>query len=105
MLFKFQSRAAADLIMLEATGRRVLAIIGKEPTAHGIIAVAEIPAAIAALRAAVAEDEALPPETDPDDGDEREAQGRGDGVRLRQRVAPFIEMLERSAAHEREVVW
>ena len=57
MLFKFKSRATADLIMLEPNGRRVLEIIGKTPDdEHGIITVEQIPAAISALEAASAED-------------------------------------------------
>ena len=36
MLYKFKSKAAGDLIMLEPNGRRVLEIIGKETlTASG----------------------------------------------------------------------
>ena len=50
MLYKFKSRATADLIMLEANGRQVLEIIGKTPDdEHGIITVEQIPAAISAL--------------------------------------------------------
>ena len=59
MLFKFKSRATADLIMLEPNGRRVLEIIGKNPDdAHGIVTAEQIPAAIAALEAAVRADDA-----------------------------------------------
>jgi cyclopropane-fatty-acyl-phospholipid synthase len=31
MLYKFKSRAAADLILLEPQGRQILEIIGKTP--------------------------------------------------------------------------
>ena len=37
MLYKFKSKATGDLIMLEPNGRQVLRLIGKEPTAQGII--------------------------------------------------------------------
>ena len=37
MLYKFKSKAAGDLIMLEPNGRRVLQIIGKDPQPQGII--------------------------------------------------------------------
>lgn len=105
MLYKFKSRATADLIMLEPIGRCVLSIIGKEATDHGIIVAAQIPAAIAALQAAVAEDEAVSADTDVDTQGDGPTEGKGDGVRLRQRVAPFIEMLARSAAEGHDVVW
>ena len=37
MLYKFKSRATADVIMLESNGRQVLEIVGKTPGASGII--------------------------------------------------------------------
>lgn len=58
MLYKFKSRSAPDLIMLEPHGRQILQIIGKTPGPTGIITAAQIPAAMAALQAAVAADEA-----------------------------------------------
>ena len=107
MLFKFKSRATADLIMLEPNGRQLLQIVGKNPDeAHGIVTAAQIPGAIAALEAAVAADEAA--RAAPADEDETEADEHGatqDKVRLRQRAAPFIDMLRRSAAEEHDVVW
>lgn len=103
MLYKFKSRATADLIMLEPQGRQIVSIVGKTPGTSGIVTVAQIPAAIAALEAAVAADEAQPPVDDAQD--EATADDRKDSVRLRQRAAPFIEMLKRSAAEGVDVVW
>lgn len=103
MLYKFKSRAAADLIMLEPQGRQIVTIMGKTPGASGIVTAAQIPGAIAALEAAVAAEEARPPVNDADD--ETTEQERAEAVRLRQRVAPFIEMLRRSAAEQVDVVW
>ncbi|MHA7600971.1 DUF1840 domain-containing protein [Alicycliphilus sp. T452] len=106
MLFKFKSRATADLIMLEPNGRQLLEIIGKAPDPHGIVTAAQIPAAIAALEAAVVADEAnagAPAEEAEDAGDGQ--QPPRDTVRLRQRAAPFIDMLRRSAAEDHDVVW
>ena len=54
MLYKFKSKAAADLIMLEPHGRQILEIIGKTPGNNGIVTAAQIPGAISALEAAVA---------------------------------------------------
>lgn len=102
MLYKFKSRATPDLIMLEPHGRQVVTIIGKAPGASGIVTAAQIPAAIAALEAAVLADEAR---RDAEDNEESTAEERHDAVRLRQRAAPFIEMLKRSAAAEVDVVW
>ncbi|QXL84192.1 DUF1840 domain-containing protein [Comamonas sp. NLF-1-9] len=109
MLYKFKSRATSDLIMLEPVGRRVLEIIGKSPDApQGIITAEQIPAAIAALQKAVQDEESG--KTAPDAAEAgadptQEAQEPSERVWLRQRVAPFIEMLQTSAAQGREVVW
>jgi len=103
MLYKFQSRAAATVIMLPTNGGQLLRIIGKSPDEmHGIITVAQIPAALAALQAAIAADEAAPAQpTTPNDEDEAPQPT----VSLRQRAAPFIELLRRSLAAGRDVVW
>ncbi|CAN7204526.1 DUF1840 domain-containing protein [Acidovorax sp. LjRoot129] len=103
MLYKFKSRAAADLIMLEPQGRQIVTIMGKAPGASGIVTAAQIPAAIAALEAAVAAEETQPPS---DDGaEETTAEESTEAVRLRQRVTPLIDMLRRSAAENVDVVW
>ncbi|WP_310227371.1 DUF1840 domain-containing protein [Acidovorax delafieldii] len=102
MLYKFKSRATADLIMLEPQGRQIVTLIGKTPGSSGIVTAAQIPAAIAALEAAVIADEAQP---EAQENDESAAEERHDVVRLRQRAAPFIEMLKRSAAADVDVVW
>ena len=102
MLYKFKSRSAPDLIMLEPHGRQILQIIGKTPGPTGIITAAQIPAAMAALQAAVAADEAL---TDAQEPTDDEAVERPGTLRLHQRAAPFLEMLRRSVAQEHDVVW
>ena len=58
MLYKFKSKAAGDLIMLEPNGRRVLEIIGKDPGPTGIIQPSEMGPAAAALERAITEEEA-----------------------------------------------
>ena len=105
MLYKFKSRAAADLIMLEPQGRQVVTLMGKTPGASGIVTVAQIPAAIAALEAAVAAEEAQAASADNTEDDEASREERDNAVRLRQRVTPFIDMLKRSAAENADVVW
>ena len=54
MLYKFKSKAAGDLIMLEPNGRRVLEIIGKDAAPKGIIQPEQMQGAISALEAAIA---------------------------------------------------
>ena len=105
MLYKFKSRAAADLIMLEPQGRQIVTLIGKTPGANGIVTAAQIPAAIAALEAAVAAEEAQPAVENETEEEATASEERKDTVRLRQRAAPFIDMLKRSAAENVDVVW
>ena len=95
MLYKFKSKAAGDLIMLEPNGRRVLEIIGKDAQPKGIILPEQMPAAVAALEAAIDQEEA----------DQKalveEAKAKGEpppdfeAVSLRQRAVPFLDMLRR----------
>ena len=110
MLYKFKSRAAADLILLEPHARTILQIIGKEAGPQGVITVAQIPAAIAALQAGVAADEArlrdAPPVEEASSDPEAAADDeRREVVRLHQRAAPFIDLLRRSLEEGRDVVW
>ena len=111
MLYKFKSRATAELIMLEANGRQVLEIIGKSPDdEHGIITAEQIPAAIAALEAAAHEDSQRRQSTTQADDDKGQSDAdagsaAAEVVGLSQRIAPFVDMLRRSAAEGKEVIW
>lgn len=102
MIYKFKSQVAADVIMLQINAEQMLRIIGKEPSVQGIVTVEQIPAAIAALESAVAAHE-----TAQSTGDTATASENveGDGVMLRQRAAPFIELLRSSAEAGKNVVW
>jgi len=114
MLYKFKSKATGDLIMLEPQGKHILMLIGKEPGPKGIIMVAEMLSAIDALRAAVAQEEqahqanqeAAKATANKDDATERHAAAEGPRtISLKQRVVPFIDMLKRAHAEDKEVVW
>jgi hypothetical protein len=108
MLYKFKSQAAADVIMLQSNGHQMLTIIGKEPAPQGIITLDQIPAAIAALEAAVRAHEAAQARAQAEAaaaGQGPDEEPEGDGVMLRQRAAPFIELLRVSAAAGKDVVW
>lgn len=105
MLYKFKSKVAGDVIMLEANGRRVLEIIGKSAGPKGIIEPSQMPAAIAALQTAVTEEETQRRQ----DADKARLKGELapplDALGLRQRVHPFIAMLQICAKANKEVVW
>ncbi|HEX7865693.1 MAG TPA: DUF1840 family protein, partial [Variovorax sp.] len=58
MLYRFQSRASPDFVMLEVHARQLFDIVGKAIAPQGIITVEQIPGAIAALEAALAREAA-----------------------------------------------
>lgn len=102
MIYKFKSKATGDLIMLGPHGNQMLALLGREPAAQGIIEVAAMPAALAALQAAIAAEEAVPPKADADEADEPSG---ARAVALRQRLWPMIEMLRQAQAGGVPIVW
>jgi Domain of unknown function (DUF1840) len=110
MLFKFKSKATGDLIMLEPNGRRVLEIIGKDPSVTGIILPAQMPAAFAALESAVAAEEAAR-ETAKEAAKNAKVDEECfnpaviDAVPLRQRALPFMELLKKCREANVEIVW
>jgi hypothetical protein len=95
MIYKFKSKATSDLIMLGPNGDQLLRLLGREPSAKGIVEPKDMAAAIAELqRAIVAEevergDQPLPPNK----------------VSLRQRLWPMIEMMKRAQAAGEPIVW
>ncbi|RYF13844.1 MAG: DUF1840 domain-containing protein [Comamonadaceae bacterium] len=105
MLYKFKSKAAGDLIMLEPNGRRVLEIIGKDAGPKGIILPEEMPAAIAALDAAIEREEAEQKAAIAEATAQGQVPPRFGDVSLRQRAVPFIDMLKRCSAAGKEIVW
>jgi hypothetical protein len=105
MLYKFKSKAAGDLIMLEPNGRRVLEIIGKDPGPTGIIQPQEIPAAISAIEAAVDREEAEQKTIVEEAKAKGEVPPTFDAISLRQRAVPFIDMLRRCAKEDANIVW
>ncbi len=105
MLYKFKSRVTGDVIMLEPNGRRLLEIIGKDPGAPGIIEAGDASAAIHALEAAIAREEADQLAATTQAAEQGEPAPHFEGISLRQRAVPLIDMLRRSEKAGKEVVW
>lgn len=101
MIYKFKSKAAGDVIMMGPGGDQVLGIIGKAPGPKGIIEPAQMPAAMQALEAAIAAEEAARKDSPDDEG----KPAKGDGVSLRQRAWPLVEMMKRAHAANENIVW
>lgn len=100
MLYKFKSQASGDVIMLSNSGEQMLRILGKDVTPQGIVTVAQLPAAIAALTEAVVASEATPPQHSLNTELKQQ-----DPVLLRQRVAPLVLLFRESQACGKDVVW
>ena len=109
MIYKFKSKVNGDLIMLEENGRAILAIIGKTDPQNlikGILLPQDMPAAIAALQDAVVKEEAhVQEKVDAARDAGRSLASGGPAISLRQRSLPFIRMLERCHAENKEIVW
>jgi hypothetical protein len=107
MLYKFKSKVTGDIIMLEPQGRQILTIWGRDAASlaqPGILLPADIPAALEALHAAVAQDEAQraqAAQAAKESGNPVQVQG----VSLRQRAVPLIDMLQRCLKEDKEIVW
>jgi len=103
MLYKFRSKASGDVLMLQAQGDTLMRVLGREPAARGIIEVAAMPAALAAIEQAVALAE-QPAEADgAPAADATEAPAAAVG--LRQRLWPMVDMLRRCQAEGEPIVW
>ena len=104
-MYKFKSKAAGDVVMLAASGDQILRLIGKEPATQGIVEVEAMPAAIAALEAAVAAEESQRKQAEQEAAAEGRKLAPADGVSLRQRAWPLVEMFRRCHAANAVVIW
>jgi hypothetical protein len=114
MIFEFQSRAAGNVVMTGKVAERMLGIIGKPAGSQGIITVAQLPEAIARLKAAIADERSArdaaraasaPGPSASAGGHDEEGAGTGAAVSFEARAVPLIEMFERSLAAQRDVTW
>lgn len=105
MLYRFKSKAAGDLILLEPQGRQFLQLIGKAVEPKGIIEAAQMPQAIKALQDAVAVEELQRAEAVAQAKAQGQTPPKFDAISLRQRTKPIIDMLERCLKAGQPIVW
>ncbi|WP_457391382.1 DUF1840 domain-containing protein [Roseateles sp. P5_E1] len=105
MLYRFKSKAGADVIMMADSVEAVLRLMGREPAQQGILEVAALPGLIQALEAGVAADEAQFQRSVDEAKAAGEAVPRRQGVSLRQRAWPLHELMQRSMKEKADVVW
>lgn len=109
MLYKFKSKTTGDVIMLQPNGQRVLEIIGKDTQTgsgdKGIILPEQMSAAIAALEAAIVQEDAERKAAVAQALANHEAPPRLEAISLHQRALPFIDMLRRCQKAGTDIVW
>ena len=104
-MYRFKSKADGDLIMMAPVGDQMLRLIGREPAAQGIIEVAALPQAIAALEKALADAEAQAASGRAPSAAEEDGPDGARAIGVRQRAWPLLEMMRRSLAQGADIVW
>lgn len=108
MIVTFKSAASADVIYFGDVAKRMMELMGKEAADQGIVTVEQLPAAIAALKAAIAADKERHRQHLLDEEQKTETAANGDTrpfVSLTQRAAPLVAMLEESLHEGKPVMW
>lgn len=105
MTYRFKSKEAADLIMLNEDAQSLLRIVGKEPASQGIFVCEQMPQAIERLEAAIAQDERDRAQAEQEAAAEGRTLPPRSGVSMRVRLWPMIEMLKRCHADGHPIVW
>jgi hypothetical protein len=109
MLYKFKSKAAGDVIMLQPNGQRVLEIIGKhsasEPSLKGILLPEQMQIALDALQAAIGQEEAQHKEAMAQAKAENLPAPRFEAISLRQRALPFMDMVRMCMKAQETITW
>lgn len=97
MLVRFESNAAASIVMFENDARAMMRMMGHSGTVPGAIDAEGVPLALERLRAAVAERSEAEGSDAATDADAP--------VRARTRAFPLIRMLEAARAQEQPIAW
>lgn len=108
MLYQFKSKVTGTVIMLQPNGEHLLEVIGKhsaaDPSVKGILLPEQMPQALAALTAAIAQEEAA--------RDEAAAQAKAEhatppqqAISLRQRALPFMDMIHECMKANEPITW
>lgn len=105
MLYKFKSKAGADVIMLAANGDQALQALGRSPAAKGIFQAADLPGLIQQGEQAIAEEQrALEAAQAEAQADGRKPPSRPE-VMLSQRLWPLLELMRAAQSANTDVVW
>lgn len=95
MLVTFTTKAYADITMFGDVAKSILKMMGQSGTIPSAIVAADVPAALARLKAAVAAER---PAAAPDDAEEPT-------ISIAHRALPIIELLTAAAKQNCDVMW
>lgn len=102
MLVTFTTADYGDVIMFGEVGLAMLRLMGHSASVPGALLAHEVPAALARLRAALAQAESPPADATHDQDPEVTGEP---AVGLGQRAAPLIKLLEAAVASDSRVMW
>ena len=106
MLYKFQCKKSADVLMLEDLTSRIFEILDRPLETRGIFLIEQLPLAIERLEAAVSEDEKFRKEMLEEKSEKSEdSTPKVKHDRLGQRAFPFIQLLKAALANQEMVIW
>ncbi|MCV2351155.1 DUF1840 domain-containing protein [Paucibacter sp. Y2R2-4] len=105
MIYKFKSKAGADVIMLGPQGDQMLTLMGREPSAQGLLPADDLPLAMHQLEQAAKDDDAAFAAVQAEALAAGEPAPRREGISLRQRVWPLIELMRHSHTEGEPVLW
>ncbi|MFG6448023.1 DUF1840 domain-containing protein [Roseateles sp. BYS180W] len=105
VIYRFHSKAGADVVMLPQHGQSVLEAMGKQADGQGILLNERLPGLISTLEATISGEEQHWLEL------EAQAQARGEPVpqrpevMLRQRAWPLLQLMRAAQSSGADIVW
>ncbi|MCX7892495.1 MAG: DUF1840 domain-containing protein [Burkholderiales bacterium] len=102
MLITFKSKASGSITMFADVAKTLLKMMGQSGESPGAILAADVPAALARLKAAVAAEKERAKGEPVDEEKERR---EGPAVGIATRAFPLVKLLEEAAAGEADVLW
>ena len=108
MLYKFQCKKSADVLMLEDLTQVIFEIIHKPLEPRGIFLVEQLPLAIQSLEAAIEADLELKKQASNFNSDHSKEDEKPSSIkqyRLGQRAFPFLKLLKEALMNEEPITW
>jgi len=105
MLYKFQCKKSADVLMLGDLTQRIFDIIERPLEPKGVFLIEQLADSIKKLEDAIALDEKARTATLQDLENKNNNEEKPPTFRLGQRVFPFLQLLKAALANEEMVIW